>query len=297
METLTEAGLPVDITSPGAHVLNIWMREDGSNIDKIVVTTNASYVPSGNGPSESPRGGGVIIVVPVAPSSLTANAVSASEINIDWADNANNEDGYVIEAHSGSNAFAMIDTVAADVTSFAHTNLEPSTSYTYRVFAFNTIGNSSYSNQAVAITEAVIIVGNGLYEAEHYTSQSGNTVFEHLDASNDQAVDFGGNGAWIEWNNVNQGEGLATMTFRYYNGSSSNRPCLLHVNGVAVSTVDFVPSGGWATAGFVTATANLNAGNNTVRLTVSSGNGGPNVDKMDVEVGGSLPIPPAALTR
>lgn len=45
-----------EVTSVGIHTFNIWMREDGLIIDKIVLTTNPDYVPTGDGPAESPRG-------------------------------------------------------------------------------------------------------------------------------------------------------------------------------------------------------------------------------------------------
>jgi hypothetical protein len=45
-----------DVTTPGKHTLNIWMREDGAIVDKIVLTTNPDYQPTGDGPPESKRG-------------------------------------------------------------------------------------------------------------------------------------------------------------------------------------------------------------------------------------------------
>jgi regulation of enolase protein 1 (concanavalin A-like superfamily) len=45
-----------EIPAPGVHTLNIWVREDGFIADKIVVTTNPDYTPTGDGPDESPRG-------------------------------------------------------------------------------------------------------------------------------------------------------------------------------------------------------------------------------------------------
>ena len=45
-----------EITTTGLHTLNIWMREDGSVVDKIVVTANPNYTPTGVGPAESFRG-------------------------------------------------------------------------------------------------------------------------------------------------------------------------------------------------------------------------------------------------
>jgi hypothetical protein len=36
------------------HMLNVWMREDGVVVDKLILTANAAYVPSANGPAQSP---------------------------------------------------------------------------------------------------------------------------------------------------------------------------------------------------------------------------------------------------
>jgi hypothetical protein len=48
------AGLATfDVANAGVHSVNIWMQEDGAIIDKIVLTTNPAYVPSGEGPQES----------------------------------------------------------------------------------------------------------------------------------------------------------------------------------------------------------------------------------------------------
>jgi len=46
----------IEITTRGVHVLNIWPREDGLTVDKIVLTTNPDYRPTGIGPEQSHRG-------------------------------------------------------------------------------------------------------------------------------------------------------------------------------------------------------------------------------------------------
>jgi len=48
----------VNVSSTGLHTLNLYMREDGSIVDKLLLTTNAAFVPTGLGPDESPRGPG-----------------------------------------------------------------------------------------------------------------------------------------------------------------------------------------------------------------------------------------------
>ncbi|MCF7973808.1 MAG: discoidin domain-containing protein [Phycisphaerae bacterium] len=46
----------LEVPSLGIHTLGIWMREDGLTVDKVVLTTNPDYTPTGQGPPESPRG-------------------------------------------------------------------------------------------------------------------------------------------------------------------------------------------------------------------------------------------------
>ncbi len=43
----------ISVNSTGKHTLNLWMREDGARVDKIVLTTSSSYTPSGSGPANA----------------------------------------------------------------------------------------------------------------------------------------------------------------------------------------------------------------------------------------------------
>ena len=49
-----QVSLTVD--APGFHTVNLWMREDGVAIDKILLSQNGSFTPSGSGPDESTFG-------------------------------------------------------------------------------------------------------------------------------------------------------------------------------------------------------------------------------------------------
>jgi titin len=90
---------------------------------------------------------------PAAPSNLLATAVSVSQINLTWSDNAVDETGFVIEQSAdGVNGWATLATPAANVTSFSHTGLLAGTSYYYRVRATNAVGSSGNSNIASATT-------------------------------------------------------------------------------------------------------------------------------------------------
>lgn len=54
-DTMDGVSATINVTSAGIHTLNLWMREDGMVVDKVVLSTNLNYVPSGTGPAQSPR--------------------------------------------------------------------------------------------------------------------------------------------------------------------------------------------------------------------------------------------------
>jgi PKD repeat protein len=91
---------------------------------------------------------------PAAPSDLDAVAASSSQIDLTWTDNSEDEDGFRIERSLDGSSFGEIETVDANVTSFSDTDLAASTTYWYRVRAYNVAGNSDYSNTASATTQA-----------------------------------------------------------------------------------------------------------------------------------------------
>jgi probable HAF family extracellular repeat protein len=71
---------------------------------------------------------------------------------VSWSDNSNDETGFKVDRSSKGKAFKQIATVGANVTTYADTGLNASTTYRYRVRAYNSGGNSSYSNIASATT-------------------------------------------------------------------------------------------------------------------------------------------------
>jgi hypothetical protein len=90
---------------------------------------------------------------PAAPTALAAQALSRSSIKLTWADNSNNETGFKIERSlDGASGWSQVATVGAGVTTYTNTGLNRSTKYYYRVVAYNTGGNSLYSNVASATT-------------------------------------------------------------------------------------------------------------------------------------------------
>ena len=133
-----------------------------------------------------------------------------------------------------------------------------------------------------------------IYEAEARTSASGCSVkSNHAGFSGSGFMDYGGNGTWIEWNNViAAAAGEYKLTFRYGNGSAGNRQAAAIINGRNIGNVTFAPTGGWQTWKTDAIGVSLKAGSNTIRIMANTGSGGPNLDNMEVPSGDACPNDP-----
>ena len=123
--------------------------------------------------------------LPAAPTNLTASAVSVSQIDLAWTDNANNEDGFKIERCTGTGctSFAQITSVVSNVVTYSDASLTAETTYCYRVRAFNAGGDSDYSNTACATTQASPTEEmSGTVLLQGRTDHSGTTVYLTEDA-------------------------------------------------------------------------------------------------------------------
>ena len=88
--------------------------------------------------------------VPMAPTELTLDQVSANQIKLTWKDNANNETGFKIERIADrEDVYQLIGTVGANTITYTDNNAQPGSTYSYRVYAYNATGKSvEYSNGA-----------------------------------------------------------------------------------------------------------------------------------------------------
>lgn len=102
-------------------------------------------------------------VLPAAPTGLTASfdpnsPYTYGQINVNWIDNAGSTaTTQTLErcVGVGCSSYLVLATLAPGVTTYPDTQLASATSYTYRVRASNSSGNSAYSNTASAVTKAV----------------------------------------------------------------------------------------------------------------------------------------------
>ena len=90
--------------------------------------------------------------IPATPDSLTATGLSSREIELTWNDLSDNELGFYIERSLNGLAWTLVTSTVMNSTSYVDSDLLPSTTYKYRIQAFNSVGTSEYSNTATATT-------------------------------------------------------------------------------------------------------------------------------------------------
>lgn len=87
-----------------------------------------------------------------APANLVAVTISPTQIRLSWQDMSNNEIRFKIERRTGRSEFFTINIVGSNVTEYLDRNLNPGSTYYYRVIANGTMGDSEPSNEATGYT-------------------------------------------------------------------------------------------------------------------------------------------------
>lgn len=118
-----------------------------ASLNNITVTNGRLNMGDFAGPPPPPP--------PVNPPSDLSAAAASSQIDLTWADNSSDEDGFEIQQCQGAGCtnFTAIASVGATAVTYSNTGLSANILYRYRVRAFNGGGASGYSNEAEATTE------------------------------------------------------------------------------------------------------------------------------------------------
>ena len=175
-------GTYTQIATPGANATT-YTDNDTALLDGTQYYYKVSaYNPAGDSPFSNEVNG---ITTLKSPTSLTATAVSSSQISLTWTDNSASETGYKIEQSPVDNLhYTQVGTVGPNGTSYSATGLSEATKYYYRVRAYNAIATSAYSSEKNATTFSNIPAAPSGLRITSVTS--GSVILAWTDNSNNE---------------------------------------------------------------------------------------------------------------
>jgi hypothetical protein len=97
---------------------------------------------------------------PTTPSNVSARAVASGWILVTWQDNSSNEAGFIIERSANGGAYVEVGAVGKNVTFFDDMTASRSSTYSYRVAAYNSSGLSTLSAATAGIKPAAVTAGH-----------------------------------------------------------------------------------------------------------------------------------------
>ena len=133
----------------------------GLGYEKFVVETRNGTTNTLLSTSTSQNGSALYVgypgsaSAPSAPGALATSGVVNNRLTLTWTDNSANEDGFKIERREGSGDYVQVGVLGHNMNSFIDNNVNPSSTYSYRVRAYNVGGNSPYSSAVTVATPAL----------------------------------------------------------------------------------------------------------------------------------------------
>ncbi|MFD8389832.1 PQQ-dependent sugar dehydrogenase [Streptomyces sp. NPDC059680] len=141
---------------------------------------------------------------------------------------------------------------------------------------------------ALALPLAGLSQGTALaatdYQAEDALISQGTVASNHTGFTGTGFVDYTNvKGSYVEFTVSAASAGPASVTLRYANGTTADRPMDLSVNGIVVApAVSFPATADWNTWAAKSVNVTLKAGSNEIRATATTANGGPNLDRVSL---------------
>ncbi|MFF4211733.1 PQQ-dependent sugar dehydrogenase [Streptomyces sp. NPDC001796] len=131
------------------------------------------------------------------------------------------------------------------------------------------------------------------YQAEDARISQGTVATNHTGYTGTGFVDYTNvKGSYVEFTVNAASAGTSALTLRYANGTSTDRPMDISVNGsVVASGVSFPATADWNTWVAKTVNVPLTAGTDKIRATATTADGGPNLDRVSLDAAADTQAP------
>jgi hypothetical protein len=149
---------PFTIPAPGIYMLNLWMRDDGAVIDKLMIS-GAQIQPSGVGPGATPAGGGETVAPPESAPSSPGGLTGASGINfvdLSWNQPTGAVIGYhVYRSRTPGGPYSRLTGTPLTNRTFRDTGASSTQANYYVVTAVNSTLGESPASAEISVTAQV----------------------------------------------------------------------------------------------------------------------------------------------
>lgn len=140
-------------------------------------------------------------IVPNAPTDLSATATSYNSIDLSWTDNSNDETGFQLyRSLQEDGEYSAISLLESNVTTYSDTNLNPETTYFYKVIALGEYGESVPPSNTTALAQ--LELNNNLSDASdnniNSTARNGATFSDARSVSGTHSGYFPGNNDYFD---------------------------------------------------------------------------------------------------
>jgi hypothetical protein len=227
-----------------------------------------------------------ITPAPPANLSLTANP----SVSLDWDDSPELDViGYnVYRSTTPGSGYSKLNSSLLTNSNYTDSTAIPEVTYYYVVTAVNVYTNESgYSNEVSKLVIQENTTGFCSVDGSIKTDNPGYTGAGYADTTN-------ASGKGVNWRISVPSNGTYTLTWRFDNGSTSDRTAKLLIDGsTVVSNISFPGTGVWSDWRSVSVNVDLTAGSEkNIRLEATSTGGLANIDY--ITVGGSCSLTPVS---
>ncbi|MFC0878583.1 T9SS type A sorting domain-containing protein [Saccharicrinis sp. FJH2] len=171
---------------------NYWYQMNDDPIPSVDFT-DVQFIENKNCVRYSTFGSGIIdfyintIFPPHPPIDFSASALTDFAILLRWTDNSFNEDGFIVERGTDG-SFVAVDTVKAGTNIYVDRNLNSSTTYQYRLKAYNSGGSSEPTSTVEATTKTATGMDEIDMNIKLYPNPAGKVLNVELGAVKNDAI-------------------------------------------------------------------------------------------------------------